>query len=73
MTSQQKQPLSSVLFEQRDEALAQSEQRKPRIDLAFELTVLQCAIGCLTKDIPMSDADFLRMHLAITRLLRADR
>ena len=71
MPNNRSQPFSSVLFEVDEGERTDIIQRKPKVDLSFELTVLRCAIGCLEKDIPMSDADFLRMHLAITRLLRA--
>lgn len=62
--------LSSILFEPEAK---EPEQKKARIDLKFELTVLQCAIGCLVNDMDMSEQDYIRMHLAISRLLKAER
>lgn len=52
--------------------LKPQEQNKkpPRIDLEFEQMVLRCGIGCLVRDIPMSDNDYLRLELAFSRLGR---
>lgn len=46
----------------------QQKKRPERIDLNFELTVLRCGIGCIIEDIPLSDNDFLRLYLAMSRL-----
>jgi hypothetical protein len=48
----------------------QPEQKKrpERVDLRFELTVLRCAIGCIIEDIPLSDNDYVRLYLAMSRL-----
>lgn len=40
-----------------------------RVDLKFEQMVICCGIGCLIKDIPMSDNDYVRLELAFSRLL----
>lgn len=66
--------LSSILFEapegQPKERPLAVPGKASRIDLDFELLVLRCAIGCLINDLPMSDPDYVRMHLAIARLLK---
>lgn len=40
-----------------------------RVDLKFEQMIICCGIGCLIKDIPMSDNDYVRLELAFSRLL----
>lgn len=47
---------------------AQKKKRPERIDMEFELTVLRCGIGCIIEDIPLSDNDFVRLYLAMSRL-----
>ena len=42
--------------------------RTPRIDLKFERMIIMCAIGCLKQDIPLSEKDYVRLHLAYSRL-----
>lgn len=56
-----------ILFEESPESPGK-KARTPRIDYDFERLVLGCAIGCLVRDMPMSDADFVRLHLALSRL-----
>ena len=47
-------------------------KKKPeRIDLAFEQMIVSCGIGCLIRDIPMDENDYVRLHLAFSRLLRS--
>lgn len=46
----------------------QQKKRSERIDLNFEMTVLRCGIGCIIEDIPLSDNDFVRLYLAMSRL-----
>jgi len=46
----------------------EDQPKKQRIDLAFELMVLRCGIGCLIADQPMSNNDYVRLHLAMSRL-----
>lgn len=50
--------------------IAKDPEKKPppRIDLKFEEMVLRCGIGCLINDIDMSDNDYIRLHLAFSRL-----
>lgn len=58
---------TSILYEEGAEP-AKKNARKPRIDYAFERIVLGCAIGCIINGLPMSDADYVRMYLALSRL-----
>lgn len=44
-------------------------QRPKRIDLAFERMIILCGVGCLIHDIAMDDNDYIRLHLAFSRLL----
>lgn len=43
-------------------------RKKQRIDLNFELMIVRCGIGCLENDIPMTNNDYVRLHLAMSRL-----
>lgn len=49
-----------------------AEQPKPerpkRVDLKFEKMIILCAIGCLEQGLPLSDKDYVRLHLAYSRL-----
>lgn len=49
--------------------------KKPaaRIDIKFERMVVACGIGCITQDLELSEADLVRLHLAISRLIKAER
>lgn len=48
------------------------EPQKPkRIDLAFEQMIVCCGVGCLINDIPMDETDYVRLHLAFSRLGKA--
>ena len=49
----------------------QKPERKQRVDLKFEEMIIRCAIGCIIADMPMSEKDYVRMHLAFSRLARA--
>lgn len=44
------------------------KQRPARIDLAFEMMIVRCGIGCLINDIAMDETDYVRLHLAFSRL-----
>lgn len=54
---------SSVLYGNESE-----KPKQQRIDLAFEMMVLRCGIGCIINDMPMSDEDYVRLYLAMSRL-----
>lgn len=57
---------ADILYEQ------EPEKPKPkRIDLAFEQMVVCCGIGCIIRDIPMDEADYVRLYLAFSRLGKA--
>lgn len=45
--------------------------REKRIDIAFETMVLHCGIGCIIKEIPMDETDYVRLYLAFARLGKA--
>lgn len=49
-----------------------AKNKKPeRIDLKFEQMIVRCGVGCLINDIPMDENDYVRLHLAFSRLLRS--
>lgn len=43
-------------------------KKAAKINLAFEQMIIRCAVGCLINNIHMSDNDYVRMHLAFSRL-----
>lgn len=43
-------------------------ERSARVDLKFERMIILCAIGCLKQDLPLSEKDYVRLHLAYSRL-----
>lgn len=56
------------------DSLYQKEPDPPkqkRIDLAFEQMIVCCGIGCIIRDIPMDEADYVRLYLAFSRLGKA--
>lgn len=54
---------TDVLYQQEPE-----KQKPKRIDLAFEQMVVCCGIGCIIRDIPMDENDYVRLYLAFSRL-----
>ncbi len=55
-----------------DSLYEQPESKKPeRINLDFERMIIRCGIGCLINDIAMDENDYVRLHLAFSRLLRS--
>lgn len=52
-------------------SLYESEPDRPkqkRVDMAMELMVLRCGIGCIVNNIAMDDNDYVRLYLAMSRL-----
>lgn len=54
---------SDVLYQKDREPV-----QEKRVDIAFETIVLHCGIGCIINDIPMDEADYVRLYLAFARL-----
>ena len=61
---------TDILFQDEVEP---DKTRKPRIDYAFEHMVVRCGIGCLIRDMAMSEEDYVRLHLALYRLIDKER
>lgn len=57
---------SSSLYEQ-----PKPEKKKERIDLKFERMIVLCGVGCLINNIAMDENDYVRLHLAFSRLIRS--
>lgn len=57
---------SSSLYEQ-----PKPEKKKERIDLKFECMIVLCGVGCLINNIAMDEHDYVRLHLAFSRLIRS--
>lgn len=58
---------TDILYQEASEP-AKQKARQPRIDYAFERIVLGCAIGCIIDGLYMSESDYVRMYLALSRL-----
>lgn len=54
---------SDVLYQQETKP-----EPKKRIDYEFEKMVILCGVGCLIHDIAMDENDYVRLHLALSRV-----
>lgn len=49
-------------------AQPEKQERPKRVDLKFERMIILCAIGCLEQGIELSEKDYVRLHLAYSRM-----
>ena len=57
-------PAEKLLYAQQEADI----QRKPRVDLKLEKTIILCAIGLLSDNRELNRQDYTRLHLAVARV-----